>query len=538
MSTQQHQTNQPFPNLITSQACSRPTSLKAYFVLIQHSLQFENRFLAASHTIISDNKATSGSSSGTSLISNRSNGNNNNNSSKNSTSLEKEIYKRAGLMEPGEVAQTCNSAGFLLVQDTFHKLCQKYNGKVIFISVIGNFFTQIPRVKEDEEHIISSSFCKNGLIIDLASDPLGWDSDSEETETEEIQSDQNLLNCRVRKCKLSDLRLLLRTIQSNAKSLMVENDGENRFEETTNNDDDSKEIPPNSSSSSIPIIFDSISPLLLAHGIHPTMKFLEALQIGHQSYPQQFHSSNENSSNNNEKLPQLSPMIVPTLSETFLPSHHRLLEDKADALVHVSSKDGNLIILRKSARGTGKVSKETQSFSIAHHKRENVLSSSSKTFMNATSVGRKNHPSHYDGIHSYIKFTNNNIKNSENDQSESNAKMKGSLETNNNKSSDKKTNSDQNEGLDSVTFRLGQLSTAEKTATRDSIRQPFQNDGINNTNNNKKNKITLKMEDDEEGRKEESSTQEKKSGPRIYMDDDDPEFDDLDEEDPDDDLDL
>lgn len=531
MSTQQHQTNQPFPNLITSQACSRPTSLKAYFVLIQHSLQFENRFLAASHTIISDNKATSGSSSGTSLISNRSNGNNRN-SSKNSPSLEKEIYKRAGLMEPGEVAQTCNSAGFLLVQDTFHKLCQKYNGKVIFISVIGNFFTQIPRVKEDEEHIISSSFCKNGLIIDLASDPLGWDSDSEETETEEIQSDQNLLNCRVRKCKLSDLRLLLRTIQSNAKSLMVENDGENRFEETTNNNDGSKEIPPNSSSSSIPIIFDSISPLLLAHGIHPTMKFLEALQIGHQSYPQQFYSSNQNSSNN-EKLPQLSPMIVPTLSETFLPSHHRLLEDKADALVHVSSKDGNLIILRKSARGTGKVSKETQSFSIAHHKRENVLSSS-KTFMNATSVGRKNHPSHYDGIHSYIKFTNN-IKNAENDQSESNAKTKGSLETNNNKSSDKKTNSDQNEGVDSVTFRLGKLSTTEKTA-RDSIRQPFQNDGINNTNK-KKNNITLKMEDDEEGKKEES-TQERKSGPRIYMDDDDPEFDDLDEEDPDDDLDL
>ncbi|CAJ1930548.1 unnamed protein product [Cylindrotheca closterium] len=48
-------------------------------------------------------------------------------------------------------------------------------------------------------------------------------------------------------------------------------------------------------------------------------------------------------------------------------------------------------------------------------------------------------------------------------------------------------------------------------------------------------KIQLKMEEDDEPKKEESSQPNR---PRIYLQDDDPEFDDMDEEDPDDDLDI
>ncbi|KAL3943853.1 MAG: hypothetical protein SGBAC_002055 [Bacillariaceae sp.] len=51
-------------------------------------------------------------------------------------------------------------------------------------------------------------------------------------------------------------------------------------------------------------------------------------------------------------------------------------------------------------------------------------------------------------------------------------------------------------------------------------------------------KIQLKMEEDDESKKAEMNTPNTPNRPRIYLQDDDPEFDDMDEEDPDDDLDI
>jgi len=181
----------------------------------------------------------------------------------------------------------------------------------------------------------------------------------------------------------------------------------------------------------VPLVFDSLAPIIEAHGIEQTITLLACLR----------------------RTGKFSSVIAAVLQEMLHPHDHRLLEDSSDAIITL--EDGMMQIVGKSHRGTGKVTKEIQPFRIiSDEKGSRVV------------------------FHVQI-----------NDKLEDKANSLGT---------EKKVTD-------------GHIDLLSKRGT---------------------NRITLKHEEGERNFSAE------RKGPRIFLQDDDPEFDDLDEEDPDDDLDI
>ena len=202
----------------------------------------------------------------------------------------------------------------------------------------------------------------------------------------------------------------------------------------------------------------------------------------------------------------LSPIFLPTTTEFLPPSSNQVLEDFADATM--SLYNGKLHIAKRSARNNGgmvypsfsgglRLMKDVQYFEFDRVKKELILLNS------ATTSGRGN------------------------------SDINGNVNKKEVRSSSKDGNSINDErSTKEIPQNMG-VNEAHNHSTSSQHER--------NTTKNRKGPIVLQHESDEKlGSK---STNDgvgeiMKPKPRIYIEENDPEYDDMDEEDPDDDLDI
>lgn len=241
---------------------------------------------------------------------------------RNATPEDRENYARANVMTPEEIS-TRATCGLLFIRDAFYRLSQAHSGSLILLSLAGNLCC------EDNENK-TMLFQQHGVTVDAASDPFGWDQTV--TASSGIVEQTNSNGIRIL-ARLNNLKELFRAIdlavlQIQAKRNMNVTRGSVRNEVDQ-----------------IPIIIDSITPLIALHGAFRTMSFLEKMRQRHWS---------------SETATMLSPIVAPVLKESVPPIHHRLFEDSvADAVV---SLDGEKVNIVRKSYTSGKVTREEQPF--------------------------------------------------------------------------------------------------------------------------------------------------------------------------------
>ena len=200
-------------------------------------------------------------------------------------------------------------SGPFLVRQAFQDLSKKCNGRVVFVSVAGTSgildLDLDINSSSDDDHGNNDAiqlFRQNGAVVDLNSNPFGWNDENE---------DEN--NCCINsfsiKATLNNLLLIAIAIRQAASHI------------------DSSEQQ--SSQQPIPIIFDTLTPLLHLHGAERITILLKSL--GRTTAPL------DNSNNTSSSI--LSPIIAPVLYESICLSDHRTLEDCADAMVSLNLMD-------------------------------------------------------------------------------------------------------------------------------------------------------------------------------------------------------
>ena len=188
-----------------------------------------------------------------------------------------------------------------------------------------------------------------------------------------------------------------------------------------------------------PIVMESLTPILMRHGLPRTMVFIQQL------------------------VKLNTTILVPILVETLTPAQNRAMEDLAQALLYLNN--GDLVLVRQGVRERGNVLRETILYNL--------------------------HTSDVTGKISLEILTKEETMKDETGVSVNTASI-GELTLN-----------DDKDTLSVTTARPG--------------------------------KVKLKIENEDSAS---STKQEQVNRPHIYVQDNDIEFEDLDEEDPDDDLDI
>lgn len=154
-------------------------------------------------------------------------------------------------------------------------------------------------------------FRQNGACVDLNSNPFGWNDENEESNCNNDNS--------------FSINATLNNLQSIANAIRQ---AASRINET-NNQQSQQQQP-------IPVIFDSLTPLLHLHGAERVTVLLKSLGKTTSSPP---HDNNVSAKTT--LLSCLSPIIAPILYESICLSDHRTLEDCADAMVHLNLMDSS-----------------------------------------------------------------------------------------------------------------------------------------------------------------------------------------------------
>eukprot|EP00956_Cyclotella_meneghiniana_P045459 scaffold370116_cov79-Cyclotella_meneghiniana.AAC.1 len=200
--------------------------------------------------------------------------------------------------------------GSFLAQRSFDELCNRCKGAVVFVSLLGsngvlclnnNFLDRADDSDNIDDEIDYEDveqqkglnqrmnalrlFRKNGVVVDLASNPYGWNDD----ETEQSSTLNNL-----------------QSIADTIRGAVV------KVRSTTQQSTDTQRP--------VPVVFDSMTPLLAIDGAKNVSLLLQSFK---QVRTQQ-------------KSIVISPIIAPVLYESIRPSDHRLLEDIADAFISVN----------------------------------------------------------------------------------------------------------------------------------------------------------------------------------------------------------
>ena len=226
-------------------------------------------------------------------------------------------------------------AGSFLVRNSFDELSIRCEGALVFVSLLGtsgvveceSFLDKVDVFDHDtlenvEHKEISKRrnalkmFRKNGVIVDLASNPFGWD-DTTKDDSEDV----------IVTSSIDSLQSVADAIYAAAARV----------------------CSPQSCDAQrpIPIIFDSLTPLLSLHGAQNVALLLRRFKC------LKPHSS-----------PLiLSPIIVPILYESISPPDHRLIEDISDAFISLHLRDdtnrdhaiarGVLDLIRRGGVGSG-----------------------------------------------------------------------------------------------------------------------------------------------------------------------------------------
>ena len=361
-----------------------------------------------------------------------------------------QLYKHAGLLTPKETSVK-DARGDLFVKEAWKECVKRCSGRVIVVKCSDsvNFGYAQDSGKNRKDRELDKLFGENGAVVDLHSDPLGWNSDC----------GSDVINAEINPKQFKGIATKLQSI------LSVIQEAANFISSQTGLKDETA-TGENTSIQPIPVIFDSMSPLLLHHGVEKVTILFARLKQSTETFI-------------------TSPIFIPTLSETLPPAGNRILEEYADAVLTLSG--GKLLIAKRSARVGGMVcggfsgglrlTKDEQSFEIGGN-----------------------------------GGNSNDL-----------VLLKKGSEPNVNNTRTKETKSDF-EDVETGTKRLNLQDV------------PAKKDALSNENNSKQRPV-LRHEDDASDR---GTTQEvaPKPTPRIYLEEDDPEFDDLDEEDPDDDLDI
>jgi hypothetical protein len=351
-----------------------------------------------------------------------------------------QLYKNAGLLTPKETSVKDGRAD-LFVKEAWRECVKRCSGRVIVVkcsqSIDFGCDKEIRKNRKNRE--LDKLFGENGVVVDLFSDPLGWDAD--------FRSDANVECSSVAttfKAQATKLQSVLLVLQEAAQYISSQ---------TSLDDGTTETIQP------IPIIFDSITPLLLHHGVEKvTMLFSRLKQSVEKTI--------------------ISPIFVPTLTEILPSSGNKILEEYADAILTLNG--GKLTIAKRSARVGGMV-------------------------CGGLSGGLRLTKDHQ---HFEIEGNGNN--------SNGLVLLKKGME-----SSSKVMKEEKND-----------LHDIESGAKRLNL--------SDNTSSMEKNSTQRPILQHEEDKSEASNTKEvsSKPAPRIFLEENDPEFHDLDEEDPDDDLDI
>jgi hypothetical protein len=345
---------------------------------------------------------------------------------------ERAMYDRSGIMDPGEMALK-NATGKWLFREMLKILIKQHDGFVIFVDVTGS--TVIGSNESNDS--CWSLFQRNGVIIDLVSDPFGWGIGNEGKVS---NSSCDKFNVKRIVCAANFTELLSAIRTETAR--LAETKAEKSQDKL--------------SCQSIPVIIDSMAPFLAFQGEGPTLSFIKCLQHQRQSVEGSFVIN--------------SPIMISSMQGAASNNNHRSLEDKLSDAV-VTLLHGDISILRKS-KMTGKVTVEKQPFSIADSpgllSRQPILHSPSDV-------------AHIAG----------------------------------------ESPEDEATGITEQSLPVPVLRPLMET----------------NSTRQRMGKVTLSLDENVRKGVSNAETGEQKT-PKIFMQNDDPEFDDLDEEDPDDDLDF
>jgi len=221
-------------------------------------------------------------------------------------------------------------SGPFLVRQAFRDLSKKCDGRVVFVSVAGTsgiLDLDLDNDHDDGAYYHSSShdgnndaiqlFRRNGACVDLNSNPFGW-NDQDEEENQNSCNNNSLFST---KATLSNLQSIATAIRQ-AASRIVSKEGQSQQQQQQ----------------PIPIIFDSLTPLLHLHGAERITILLKSLGRTTTTTPQ-LHDNNNNNNASSSSLCVLSPIIAPVLYESICLSDHRTLEDCADAMVSLNLID-------------------------------------------------------------------------------------------------------------------------------------------------------------------------------------------------------
>jgi hypothetical protein len=381
-----------------------------------------------------------------------------------------------------------STCGLLFMKDSFHRISETSNGSFILLCLAGtgnflwNYNNNDINDTNDEEtnrrrRRTDQLFNKHGVIVDASTDPLGWDATTNDQSSSTVSTPYNnhhsipKCNCII-PSRIDNLNQLVQSIQEAIQPILVQRN-QTMMEGHHH----------------IPIIIDSITPLLIYHGVATTINFLQTLRHWHWSNNTTIDSTLPPTTTNATAASTtlLSPIIAPILKESLLPQHHKIMEDSvADAIV---SLDGDrATIIRKSVT-SGKVTKEEQFFSVGTTTTTTTNTSSSSSLYHTLFF----HPPHD------IEEPNTN------EQQQQQQQQQGGLYD----------------------------TKAHLYTNSYNISNPWkQNEEMFDTG--KRGKSLLLHHEDEET----NVQQEQPQMPRIFMQNDDIEFHDFDEDEPDDDLDL
>ncbi|EEC49629.1 predicted protein [Phaeodactylum tricornutum CCAP 1055/1] len=322
--------------------------------------------------------------------------------------LEDTLYHRAGLRTPAENATRDCQAGTLWMRHVGTTL-QKTVPRLIWVQT-----TSISGSQDKRNERASRITPNQTTVIDLSVDPWGWND-----------SDALNLNC---------LETLLRVLK---EKVAAQKDTNSSVLGTI--DDYSNYC--------VPIMFDSISPLLVRHGFDRILNFLTLVS----------------------RIPTVCPLVVPIRTDSLTSAQHCRLEDASHAVLWLTG--GEAVLLRQGVRERGNVLREALSYQIVTDRR-NGLQTIRVLEHEEASLPRT-------------------------------------------------------DGDDDVENNVNAGRGPVKGSSRSSERP----------------KIKLQLEDDDAISAKETpsitnTTSQRARAPQIIVQDDDPEFDDYDEEDPDDDLDI
>jgi len=297
---------------------------------------------------------------------------------------DEKLYRRAGLRTPAENATRDWEGGHLWLK---HITTTLQNDSACLLWL------------QTSTRILPEWLSRTAArIIDVSSDPWGWDSEES-------------LNLN----RLDAIVESLETTVAQLRHSRHENEQSDPFR--------------------VPLVVETLTPLLVRHGLTRSIQFLKRMQ----------------------QIPGVCPLVIPVLTENLTSKQHHLLEDLAQAVLWLH--EGEAVLLRQGVREKGNMVRENLNYQIV--------------------------------------IDNRGIK-----------KIKVV--------SDEKDSSRQ-EQADEVSV---EATPSISTSSRKAPQRP---------------KVQLQLE--EEAPKK-TSTAEAATTPQIYMQDDDPEFEDYDEEDPDDDLEI